>query len=141
MTVGSQQMAVEKDGAIDLVWTAMTAVDLAVFFARSTDSATFSSPQELELSQVPNFTGGGNPVVGVHQNGVILVVWSDDSRGAFSGDSDIYFRQSTDGKTFSDATDLSNIADQTEGGPMLAPGTRDVLWSGQQGVYFFVIPQ
>jgi hypothetical protein len=126
-TVGPK-FVVESSGAIDIVWNALTE-DFAVFFARSTDSTNFSNRQELGLPQMLNFTGSGSPDVNIDANGHILVAWSDDSNGSYSGDDDIYFRESTDGKTFTSAVNLSNTAaTQTVVFPTFAPGTRFLSW-------------
>ena len=104
-----QQVAVDTDGEIDVVWSATLAAS-TVFLAHSEDQgATFSAPKILSLPPQPNNTGAGSPAIGIDRCGTITVAWSDDSLGTFSGDFDIFLNRSTDdGATFFNPLNLSN---------------------------------
>lgn len=119
--VNAQDFSIGPNDEVDLVYDAAAFGDnFDVFFVQSLDhGATFSAPVKLNLPTIQNFTGGGDPSIGVDSDDKITVAWEDDSNGAFSGDNDIYARASTDGKTFTDAVDLSNTTDQQEVFPMV----------------------
>lgn len=119
--VNAQDFSIGPNDEVDLVYDAAAFGDnFDVFFVQSLDhGATFSAPVKLNLPTIQNFTGGGDPSIGVDSDDKITVAWEDDSNGAFSGDNDIYARSSTDGKTFTDAVDLSNTTDQQEVFPMV----------------------
>jgi hypothetical protein len=152
--VNSQRFAVGPNGEIDMVYGAAAIGDnFDVFFTRSTDhGATFSTPVKLNLPTVQNFTGGGDASVAVDVSGKISVAWEDDSNGMFSGDADIYLRSSTDGVTFSAATNLSNTTDQSEVSPIVIIGPkliRYLTWYDNENllnktqtisVFFDVVP-
>jgi len=119
--VNALDFAIGPNDEVDLVYDASAIGDnFDVFFTQSLDNGqTFSTPVKLNLPTVQNFTGGGDASIGVDSTDKITVAWDDDSNGVFSGDFDIYERSSTDGKTFTDATDLSNTTDQQEVFPMV----------------------
>ena len=124
-SVSGQQIAVEPNGEIAIVWSAVLS-ELTVLFARSDDNgATFSTPTILSLPPRPNMTGAGDPAIGVDPCGNISVAWEDDSVGISSGEFDIFFKRSTDGgTTFSNPVDLSNTPQQAEVFPQIAVDSR-----------------
>jgi hypothetical protein len=124
-SVSGQQIAVEPNGEIDIVWSAVLS-EVTVLFARSDDNgATFSTPTILSLPPRPNMTGAGDPAIGVDPCGNISVAWEDDSVGSSSGEFDIFFKRSTDGgTTFSNPVDLSNTPYQAEVFPQIAVDSR-----------------
>jgi len=129
--VNGQRFAVESAGTIDIVWNAVQ-TDFVVQFARSTDGITFSTPKTLGLPQQPQFTGSGDPTVAVLSCGQISVFFEDDSKGSFSGDSDIYETKTVDGVNFSAPSNLSNSTDQEEVLPLVATdhnGVAFVVWA------------
>jgi hypothetical protein len=132
--VSGQRFAVESGGAIDMVWNALQ-TDFVVQFARSTDGgASFSIPKTLSLPQQPQFTGGGDPAIAILSCGQISVFFEDDSKGTFSGDSDIYETRTMDGVNFSAPANLSNSANKSDGLPLVATdhnGVAFVVWSAQ----------
>jgi hypothetical protein len=152
ISLNAPNFVVAPSGEIDLVYQSLAiGANYEVFFTQSPDDgATFSTPISLTLPPVPNFTGGGDPSVGVDITGKITVAWEDDGKGTFSGDNDIYVSTSTDGKTFSSPTDISNTTDQIEVFPMVIEtptGLRYITWydtTGQQtnpvlSVFFYAV--
>ena len=140
ISLNAPKFVVASGGEIDLVYNSLAiGANYEVFFTQSADhGATFSTPINLTLPSVQNFTGGGDPSVGVDTTGKITVAWEDDGKGTFSGDNDIYISTSTDGKTFSSASDISNTTDQIEVFPVVIEtpkGLRYITWydtAGQQ---------
>jgi hypothetical protein len=113
---GDEQFTVGPNGDIDLAFASQGSGGFNTFFTQSKDQGvTFATPVQLNnLPSVLNFTGASGPVVGVDSSGKITVVWSDDAKGAFSGDDDLYTSTSTDGVNFSTPTNLTNTTDQSE---------------------------
>jgi hypothetical protein len=131
--LNSLNFATGTQGEIDLVYDAAAVGDnFDVFFTKSVDHGqTYSTPMKLNLPTVQNFTGGGDPSIGVDSSDKITVAWEDDSKGTFSGDFDIYTRTSSDGITFNAAVNVSNTTDQQEVFPMVIEGTNGLFltWS------------
>jgi BNR repeat-like domain len=126
--VGDPQIAVESNGAIDVVFDANTTTDTIALFARSTDGGTtFSTPLTLA-------TGGANsPTIAIDSCGGIDV--------AYAGASDIFFSRSTDGVTFAPATNLSN-ARKSEFGPLIATGVKGsayIVWEDSTNIFFQLV--
>ncbi|HEX5424326.1 MAG TPA: PKD domain-containing protein [Candidatus Acidoferrales bacterium] len=97
---GSQQIAIDLNGNIDVVWTNETSGKFDIFFTRSVDNgATFSTP-----SDVSNGSGNAqNPQMGLDAKGNINLVWEDNMP------SDIYFARSNNGGgSFSSPVNISN---------------------------------
>ena len=97
---GSQQIAIDLTGNIDVVWANETSGKFDIFFTRSVDNgATFSTPID-----VSNGSGNAqNPQIGLDAKGNINLVWEDNMP------SDIYFARSTNGGgSFSAPVNISN---------------------------------
>ena len=126
--VGDPQIAVESNGAIDVVFDANTPTDMIALFARSTDGGkTFSTPLTLA-------TGGANsPTIAIDSCGGIDVTWA--------GSSDVFFSRSTDGMAFAAATNLSN-AHKSEFSPVIATdakGSAYIVWEDTTDVFFQLV--
>ena len=100
-TAWGQQIVVDSNGDINIVWLDNSPGYYAVFFSRSSDSGlTFSAP--LNLSHDPG--EAWSPRIAVDSAGNINVVWWIQN-GAQSG----FFSRSTDGgTTFSTPLSISN---------------------------------
>jgi BNR repeat-like domain len=87
-------IAVEKNGAIDIVWTDTTPAPKSpdIFFVRSVDSGK-TWTQSVDISNTPGMST--EPVVATSDNDCIHVVWSDTSKG--EQNQDIYYTSSSDG--------------------------------------------
>jgi hypothetical protein len=126
--VGDPQIAVESNGAIDVVFDANTTTDTIALFARSTDGGkTFSTPLTLA-------TGGANsPTIAIDSCGGIDV--------AYAGASDIFLSRSTDGMAFAAPTNLSN-AHKGEFSPLIATdakGSAYIVWEDTTDVFFQLV--
>lgn len=121
----SPQIAVDRNGNVNLAWEDDIGMTSDVTFARSSDhGATFSAPKSLSLN-----VGNSNSVqVAVDFNGNINAVWENDSPGNF----DIFFSRSTDGGlNFSTPQNVSNSPGLSRT-PQLAldsGGNINVLWA------------
>jgi hypothetical protein len=142
------RIAVEPSGEIEVVWSAELAGN-TVFFARSANlGATFSTPSILSIPPGPNVrSGAGGAVIDVDPSGKISVAWEDDGLASFSGNSDIFFRRSTDpGGPFSNPVNLSNTPNQGEVSPQIAAdsqGNAYVVWEAANSpsdVFFSRVP-
>ena len=127
-------IAVEKNGAIDLVMTTASASDTAatdIFFMRSADGGhTWSKP--IDIASTPGQSS--QPAIAIAPDNSIHVVWCDTSRG--ENHKDIYYSYSKDeGKTWGKnsllpADDISNTAGQSTS-PAIAidkNGAIHVVW-------------
>jgi hypothetical protein len=128
-----QQISADFRGELDVVWTGELAQN-TVFFAHSNDAGTtWSAPKIVSLPPQANATGAGNPAITEDLCGEILVGWSDDSAGTFSGDFDIYLgRSGDDGRRFTNPLNISNTAADAEVISQIAvdsQGMASVLWS------------
>jgi hypothetical protein len=123
--VGDPSIAVEPNGAIDVVFDANSTTDMLALFTRSTDGgATFSTPLTLAKG------GASVPVVSLDSCGGIDVAWA--------GNTDIFFSRSTDGATFAPPTNLSNAA-TSEFDPLIGTdsnGSAYVVWENSSNVFF-----
>jgi hypothetical protein len=131
--VGDQQVAADSNGGVDIVWSGTLAAS-TVFFAHSEDEgATFATPQILSLPPVPNNTGAGNPMVSEGPCGSLVVAWSDDSVGTFSGDFDVFLeRSNNDWEPFTNPLNVSNTSASAEVVSQLVVdlrGNANLLWS------------
>lgn len=131
--VGNQQIAADSNGGVDIVWSGTLAAS-TVFFAHSEDQgATFATPQILSLPPVPNNTGAGNPMVSEGPCGSLVVAWSDDSVGTFSGDFDVFLeRSNNDWEPFTNPLNVSNTSASAEVVSQLVVdlrGNANLLWS------------
>jgi len=106
-------IAVEKDGGIDVVWSDTTSGDNTpdIYFARSADGGK-TWAQATDISNTPG--ASAEPAVVTGPDNSIHVLWSDTSKG--EKNRDIYYACSRDGgKTFAKdallpAVDISNTA-------------------------------
>jgi hypothetical protein len=126
-------IAVEKDGGIDVVWTDTTAGENTpdIYFARSADGGkTWTAAKDI--STTPG--SSTEPAVATGPDNSIHIVWSDTSKG--EKNRDIYYCCSTDGgKTFAKdpllpAVDISNTPGNSSE-PTIAVGqlgTVHVAW-------------
>ena len=123
--VGDPQIAVERDGAIDVVFDANTPTDMMALFARSTDGGTtFSTPVTLATG------GASTPTVAIDGCGGINVVWA--------GTTGIFLSRSTDGSMFTTPTNLSN-ANQVDFNPLIVTdvkGSAFIVWEDSTDVFF-----
>jgi hypothetical protein len=119
----TQKFVVSANGEIDLVFA-------GVYFTQSVDhGVTWSPAINLALRNLPpNFLGAQKPQVGVDSNGKITVAWEDDTNGTFPGDNDIYISTSTDGKTFSTPTNISNAFGAVTFAPSLLITSQDLRY-------------
>jgi hypothetical protein len=131
--VSDQQFSADFEGQLDVVWTGELAQN-TVFFAHSNDAgATWSAPKIVSLPPQANATGAGNPAIAEDLCGEIVVGWSDDSAGTFSGDFDIYLgRSGNEGRRFTNPLNVSNTAADAEVISQIAvdsQGMASILWS------------
>jgi hypothetical protein len=132
---GSQQpdIAIENNGAVDLVWTGSDSTDKLtdIFFSRSTDSGhTWTKP--IAIASTPG--NSTEPAMAIAPDNSIHVAWSDTSRG--EEHKDIYYSSSKDnGKTWGKNTllpadDVSNTPGESSR-PSIAvskDGTIHLAW-------------
>jgi len=110
-----QQMAIDQQGNINLVWLDNSPGYWAAFFSRSIDGGlTFSNPQNL--SNDP----GGAPNIAVDPAGTIYIVWT-----ARTGEG--FFIRSSDGSNFSPPV---KIADNMGTTPSIALGSGGSIYLG-----------
>lgn len=86
-------IAVEKNGAIDVVWSDTTSGQHSpdIFFIRSTDSGK-TWTHALDISNTPGESS--EPAIAIGPNNSIHVVWTDTSKG--EKNQDIYYSYSVD---------------------------------------------
>jgi hypothetical protein len=137
VTPDAERLAVEADGAIDVVFVADRAsggADGDVQFARSVDhGATFSTPSTL--------APGGFPDIGLDSCGGINVAWDNLV--------DIFLTRSTNGKTFSTPVNLTHLSTTVAFRPQIAADSRGntyLVWtesspSGSASSFFLVAAQ
>ena len=102
-TVLNQQLAVDANGNINVVWQSSAAGKPQVFFSRSSDGgATFSLPQNLS-----NDSGNASfPLVAADLAGNVNIAWTDDT----PGNSEIFFsREASPGSLSSLAINSSSV--------------------------------
>ena len=135
---GGPQVAVDRNGNINMVWVAAD-----VFFSRSTDGgATFSTPQNLS-SGIPAFTRLW-PEIGLDPSGNINVVWTNEFQAQPGGPVivDAYYSRSNDGgATFSAPLNLSQDGSgaASEAAPLAvdSSGNIYVVWQRNAGQILF----
>ena len=115
------RIAVESNGAIDVVWLDYTSGNQVVYFSRSTDGVTFSPAQSLSDAAA----SASSPQIGVDASGNISVLWESDS-----GPVGILFTHSTDGVTFAAPKNLtSNTTGSIEPQMVIeVDGSINVVW-------------
>jgi Abnormal spindle-like microcephaly-assoc'd, ASPM-SPD-2-Hydin len=136
---GFQQIAVEPNGDIDIVWTELLSAN-AVLFARSTDGGnSFTIPtvlsHNLKLQGVQS--SAGNPAVISSQSGIVSVVWDDD--GSTVGIPDVFFSQSANDQAFPTPIDVSSVTGKPGAIPRMAVdphGNVYLVW----GTFFVRVP-
>ena len=136
---GFQQIAVEPNGDIDIVWTELLSAN-AVLFARSTDGGnSFTIPtvlsHNLKLQGVQS--SAGNPAVVSSQSGTVSVGWDDD--GGTLGIPDVFFSQSANDQAIPTAMDVSNVTGKPGAIPRMAVdphGNVYLVW----GTFFVRVP-
>ena len=125
------RVAVEKSGAIDVVWTdtAYGVLNPEIFFTRSTDNGrTWATP--INISQTAG--ASKDPELAVGPDDSIHVIFSDTP--TTSPSRDVYYTSSTDGgKTWSKDRQLENVSntptDSSEPTLAIAPdGTVNAAW-------------
>jgi hypothetical protein len=87
-------IALEKSGAVDVVWGDTTSGESSpdIFFSRSSDGGkTWTSP--ADISNTPGVSA--EPTLAIGPDSSIHVVWSDTSKG--EKNKDIYYTSSSDG--------------------------------------------
>jgi len=122
------QIAVEKSGAIDVVWTdGSDPKSPDIYFSRSTDGGqTWTA--SMDISHTPGVST--EPALAIGQNDSIHVVWSDTSKG--EKNRDIYYVCSKDGgKTWAKdpllpAVDISNTSGISSE-PTIAVGSEGIV--------------
>jgi hypothetical protein len=99
------QIAVDKNGSINVVWEDDIAGHSDVSFSRSTDNGTnFSFPMNLSNPLGNCIANSNSPRIGLDAAANINVVWTNDCGGNF----DIFLSRSSDnGATFSSPKNLS----------------------------------
>ncbi len=114
----SPKMAVDSSGNINVAWLDYSPGYFGVFFARSTDGITFSTPEALSTDPALGYGLGPYSIaIAVDSHGNISVVWEDnDSADRYqnqygSQQWDIYFTGSSDGgATFQGPVNVSNTS-------------------------------
>ncbi len=120
------RVAIEKGGAIDVVWADTTSGENSpdIFFTRSTDGGhTWNKP--MDISNTPGISR--EPVLTVGQDNTIHVAFTDNGRG---DKKDVFYTSSTDGgKTWSKDRPLENVSntpgDSSE--PAIAVGADNIV--------------
>ncbi len=132
------QIAVDKNGNINVVWEDDIAGHSDISFSRSTDNGTsFSFPMNLSNPLGNCIANSNTPRIGLDIAAKINVVWSNDCGGNF----DIYLSRSVDnGANFSSPKNLSGTPGAS-GNPELfvdAAGNINVVWeeSSPADIYF-----
>jgi hypothetical protein len=121
------RVAIEKGGAIDVVWTDTASGENSpdIFFTRSTDGGhTWNKP--IDISNTPGISS--DPVVAVGQDNTIHVVFTDDGRG--DRNRDVFYTSSTDGgKTWSKDRSLENVSNTPgdSSSPAIAVGADGIV--------------
>jgi hypothetical protein len=99
-------IAVEKSGAVDVVWTDNSSETNSpdIFFSRTTDDGrTWSNP--IDVSSSPGLSG--EPAITIGANDSIHVLWADTTQG--EKNKDIFYVSSPDGgKMWNAPIDISN---------------------------------
>ena len=122
------QIAVDKNGSINVVWEDDIANHSDISFSRSTDKgAHFSLPRNLSNPLGNCIANSNTPRIGLDAAANINVVWTNDCGGNF----DIFLSRSADnGATFSFPKNLSGTPGSS-GNPQLfvdAAGNINVVW-------------
>src|SRR6267154_117273 len=122
------QIAVDKNGSINVVWEDDIANHSDVSFSRSTDKGAHFSPARNLSNPLGNCIANSNtPRIGLDAAANINVVWTNDCGGNF----DIFLSRSADnGATFSFPKNLS-ATPGLSGNPQLfvdAAGSINVVW-------------
>ena len=133
------QIAVDKNGNINVVWEDDIAGHSDISFSRSTDNgATFSFPMNLSNPLGSCIANSNTPRIGLDIAANINVVWSNDCGGNF----DIFLRRSVDnGATFSSPKNLSGTPGLS-GNPQLfvdAAGNINVVWEESSPADIFFV--
>jgi hypothetical protein len=133
-----QQLAAEKDGAIDVVASGDAGGNEGtILFASSVDHGASFSSQTLNKD-------GGFPTMGIDSCGGVNVAWDS---GLVLGKNDIFLTRSTDATPFSTPANLSNNhANHTSFVPQIATDSRGhtyVVWAesfpnGSTNVFFLI---
>src|SRR5882724_9919625 len=123
------QIAVDKNGAINVVWEDDTAGHSDISFSRSADNgANFSLPLNLSNPLGNALANSNSPRIAVDLAGHLNVVWANDSPGNF----EIFLGRSTDGGVnFSGPKNISNSSGFSSH-PVIAldaGGSINVVWA------------
>ena len=133
------QIAVDKNGNINVVWEDDIAGHSDISFSRSTDNgANFSFPMNLSNPLGNCIANSNAPRIGLDIAANINVVWSNDCGGNF----DIFLSRSADsGATFSSPKNLSGTP-APSGSPQLAvdaSGNINVVWEESNPADIFFV--
>ena len=133
------QIALDKNGNINVVWEDDIAGHLDIFFSRSTDNGTrFSFPMNLSNPLGNCIANSNTPRIGLDAAANINVVWANDCGGNF----DIFLSRSIDnGATFSSPKNLSGTP-APSGNPQLAvdaTGNINVVWEENSTADIFFV--
>src|SRR6267154_2241724 len=122
------QIAVDKNGSINVVWEDDIANHSDVSFSRSTDKGAHFSPARNLSNPLGNCIANSNtPRIGLDAAANINVVWTNDCGGNF----DIFLSRSADnGATFSSPKNLSGTPGSSANPQLFvdAAGNINVVW-------------
>ena len=133
------QIAVDKNGNINVVWEDDIAGHSDISFSRSTDNGlNFSPPMNLSNPLGNCIANSNTPRIGLDIAANINVVWSNDCGGNF----DIFLSRSADnGASFSSPKNLSGTPGSS-GNPQLfvdAAGNINVVWEESSPADIFFV--
>ena len=134
-----QQIAVDANGNVNLVWADNSLGNYAIFLSHSSDSgATFSTPRSISKHAQSRASG---PQIAVDANGNVSVVWTETSPDGSANF--IYFSHSTDGGvTFTNPHNISGDAGAATSPRMAvdSSGAINIVWTdtslGNSEIFF-----
>jgi PKD domain-containing protein/K319-like protein len=133
------QIAVDKNGSINVVWEDDIAGHSDISFSRSTDNgATFSFPMNLSNPLGSCIANSNTPRIGLDAAANINVVWSNDCGSNF----DIFLSRSADnGATFSFPKNLSGTPGSSVNPQLFvdAAGNINVVWEESSPADIFFV--
>ena len=135
----AQQIAVDANGNVNLVWADNSLGNYAIFLSHSSDSgATFSTPRSISKHAQSRASG---PQIAVDANGNVSVVWTETSPDGSANF--IYFSHSTDGGvTFTNPHNISGDAGAVTSPRMAvdSSGAINIVWTdtslGNSEIFF-----
>ena len=133
-----QQIAVDANGNVNLVWADNSLGNYAIFFSRSSDAGnTFSTARSI--SKHAQSTASG-PRIAVDSSGNIDVAWTETSPDGSANF--VYFSHSADGVTFANPQNISGDAGAATGPGMAvdSSGAINIIWTdtslGNSEIFF-----